>query len=86
LRIFDGGTDSYSQGYGKYAIGSVHYENWKNISHVISDWDGAQQFVDDMFSPTYPFVGSKGRKLLQTSGEVSMGIAHDGVAAVIELL
>ena len=87
IRTFDGGTDSSPNGLGQYSIGSVHYEVWKKpISHIVRRWDGAQQFLDSIFSPGFPLVGSKSAVQIQNPREVLKGIPHDGVATVIELL
>lgn len=85
IRIFDGGTDFSPNGFGEYSIGSVHYEVWKKpVSHIVRSWDGAQQFVDSIFSSVFPFVRSKTTVQIQAQ-EVLKGIAHDGIATIIEL-
>jgi len=87
MRLFDGGMDSTPKGFGEYSIGSVHYEVWKlRVNHVVESWDGAQEFVNTIFSSGFPFVGSKTTVRLQSSGEVLKRIPHDGIAAMIELL
>jgi len=87
IRIFDGGIDTHPRGYGNYAIASVHYEDWSVANlHIVRSWDEAQQFINDIFSTVFPFVGSKGTKSLQNPGEILQGIPHDGMGSVIELL
>jgi hypothetical protein len=84
IRLFDGGTDTHLGGFGEYSVGSIHYEVWQKLSHVVKSWDGAQQFVDSVFSSAFPFVGAKSQVCLQSS-QVLKGIVNDGMGTMIEL-
>jgi hypothetical protein len=82
IRLFDGG---YSKQLGHFTLAGVHYEQ-SSLSglHVIQDWDKSQAFVRGLFE-SKSFCGQVQEVRFQPDGEELQGIAHDGLASVIEL-
>jgi hypothetical protein len=83
IRLFDGG---YSKQLGRFTLAGVHYEQ-SSLSrlHIIQDWDKSQAFVRGLLE-SKSFCGKVQEVRFQPDGEELQGIAHDGLASVIELL
>jgi hypothetical protein len=83
IRLFDGG---YSKQLGQITLAGVHYEQ-SSLSrlHAIQDWDRSQAFVRGLFE-SKSFCRKAREVRFQPDGEELQGIAHDGLASVIELL
>lgn len=83
IRLFDGG---YSKQLSHFTLAGVHYEQ-SSLSrlHAIQDWDRSQAFIRGLFE-SKSFCGKVREVRFQPDGEQLQGIAHDGLASVIELL
>lgn len=83
IRLFDGG---YSQQLGHFTLACVHYEQSSlRRLHVVQDWDRSQAFVRGLFE-SKSFCRKVREMNFQPEREELQGIAHDGLASVIELL
>lgn len=84
IRLFDC-VDREPKQFGNFAVANIHYEEASVLTHKVKDWDRSQQFIDCLFTRSFPFTGTKAKVKLQPKGEELQNVKHDGVADAIEL-
>jgi len=85
LRLFDGGADTHSGGFGTWSIGAVHKETHNGLGHTLvsNSWEIAENHLGGDLANTSG-IGVVSSINIGNSGDYQ-GINNSGYAALIEV-